>query len=181
MKKRVFVALIVLLLFFSYILAFAHSGRTDKNGGHRDNKNVSGLGPYHYHCGGYPPHLHNDGYCKFTGEVFPTIAFPGFSNSQEKPLSEVFSTKTPKPTIKATRRATNTPEPTRIDMVALAKTYGLVYTYETPKPTLSPEEIKAQKIEEQNKRESQLVTFIIGSALFGPALWLIRKVSSKDN
>ena len=33
-------------------LAFAHSGRTDSSGGHKDNKNVSGLGSYHYHCGG---------------------------------------------------------------------------------------------------------------------------------
>ena len=33
------------------IVAEAHSGRTDANGGHKDNKNVSGLGAYHYHCG----------------------------------------------------------------------------------------------------------------------------------
>ena len=32
----------------------AHSGRTDASGGHHDNKNVSGLGSYHYHCGGFP-------------------------------------------------------------------------------------------------------------------------------
>lgn len=36
------------------IEAEAHPGRTDANGGHRDNKNVSGLGSYHYHCGGHP-------------------------------------------------------------------------------------------------------------------------------
>lgn len=28
--------------------AQAHSGRTDASGGHRDNKNASGLGSYHY-------------------------------------------------------------------------------------------------------------------------------------
>ena len=44
----------------------AHSGRTDANGGHRDNKNKSGLGYYHYHCGGYPPHLHPNGVCPYT-------------------------------------------------------------------------------------------------------------------
>lgn len=43
----------------------AHSGRTDSNGGHRDNRNVSGLGSYHYHCGGYPPHLHENGVCPY--------------------------------------------------------------------------------------------------------------------
>ena len=46
-------------------LAFAHSGRTDSNGGHKDNKNVSGLGSYHYHCGGYPAHLHDNGVCPY--------------------------------------------------------------------------------------------------------------------
>lgn len=44
---------------------FAHSGRTDSNGGHRDNKNKSGLGSYHYHCGGYPAHLHPNGVCPY--------------------------------------------------------------------------------------------------------------------
>lgn len=43
----------------------AHSGRTDSSGGHKDNKNKSGLGPYHYHCGGNPPHLHNNGVCPY--------------------------------------------------------------------------------------------------------------------
>ncbi|MCD7992296.1 MAG: YHYH domain-containing protein [Clostridia bacterium] len=47
--------------------AQAHSGRTDGNGGHRDNKNASGLGSYHYHCGGHPAHLHPDGVCPYGG------------------------------------------------------------------------------------------------------------------
>lgn len=38
----------------------AHSGRTDSSGGHHDNKNVRGLGFYHYHSGG----MHG----KFAGE-----------------------------------------------------------------------------------------------------------------
>lgn len=43
----------------------AHSGRTDAHGGHKDNKNASGLGSYHYHCGGYPAHLHENGVCPY--------------------------------------------------------------------------------------------------------------------
>lgn len=62
--------LVVALLFGSSISAHAHSGRTDSSGGHRDNKNKSGLGYYHYHCGGHPAHLHPNGYCKYT-DVFP--------------------------------------------------------------------------------------------------------------
>ncbi len=49
------------------IIAEAHSGRTDGNGGHKDNENESGLGYYHYHCGGYPAHLHEDGICPYAG------------------------------------------------------------------------------------------------------------------
>lgn len=49
---------------------FAHSGRTDGSGGHRDNKNVSGLGYYHYHCGGHPAHLHSGGVCPYTTKVY---------------------------------------------------------------------------------------------------------------
>lgn len=48
------------------IVAEAHGGRTDSNGGHKDNKNKSGLGYYHYHCGGYPAHLHTDGICPYS-------------------------------------------------------------------------------------------------------------------
>lgn len=47
------------------LTAEAHSGRTDANGGHHDYKNVSGLGSYHYHCGGYPAHLHPNGVCPY--------------------------------------------------------------------------------------------------------------------
>lgn len=49
----------------SLTVVSAHSGRTDSNGGHRDNRNASGLGSYHYHCGGYPPHLHENGVCPY--------------------------------------------------------------------------------------------------------------------
>lgn len=44
--------------------SYAHPGRTDANGGHRDNKNVSGLGYYHYHHG-YSAHLHPNGVCPY--------------------------------------------------------------------------------------------------------------------
>ncbi len=61
--KLVIISIIILLSFQKVL--FAHSGRTDANGGHKDNKNKSGLGSYHYHCGGNPPHLHENGICKY--------------------------------------------------------------------------------------------------------------------
>jgi len=44
----------------------SHSGKTDGQGGHHDYNNLSKLGDYHYHCGGYPAHLHDDGACPYT-------------------------------------------------------------------------------------------------------------------
>ena len=56
------------------IVAEAHSGRTDASGGHRDNKNKSGLGSYHYHCGGHPAHLPENGVCPYDTAVQETKA-----------------------------------------------------------------------------------------------------------
>lgn len=57
---------IIAILVLSQTITYAHSGRTDANGGHKDNKNASGLGSYHYHCGGNPPHLHSNGVCPYS-------------------------------------------------------------------------------------------------------------------
>lgn len=70
MIKKIFtVLIIVLIIVFSSIPAFAHGGKTDINGGHKDNQNKSGLGSYHYHCNGYPAHLHEDGICPYIRAV----------------------------------------------------------------------------------------------------------------
>ena len=67
-KRKLIIAITLLLIIFSAFIytVFAHKGRTDANGGHRDTDNQSGLGGYHYHCGGYPAHLHQNGYCPYT-------------------------------------------------------------------------------------------------------------------
>lgn len=62
-KKILFIPLVAVVACSSL---FAHSGRTDGNGGHRDKKNVSGLGSYHYHCEGFPAHLHDGGVCPYS-------------------------------------------------------------------------------------------------------------------
>lgn len=68
MKKKMLLSLAVCMLVITIpFMAIAHSGKTDGSGGHRDNKNKSGLGYYHYHCGGHPPHLHNGGVCPYKG------------------------------------------------------------------------------------------------------------------
>lgn len=62
-----YLCMIIVFMTFAFLtssVSYAHSGRTDGNGGHRDNKNKSGLGYYHYHCGGNPAHLHTNG-CQY--------------------------------------------------------------------------------------------------------------------
>ena len=67
--RKVIISLLVICSLVTTV--FAHSGRTDSSGGHKDNKNKSGLGSYHYHCGGYPAHLHTSGYCPYR-DKFPS-------------------------------------------------------------------------------------------------------------
>lgn len=66
MIKRITSLALAFTLMFSTSLSLGHPGRTDSSGGHKDNKNKSGLGSYHYHCGEYPAHLHNNGVCPYS-------------------------------------------------------------------------------------------------------------------
>lgn len=64
--------------------ALAHSGRTDANGGHRDKKNVSGLGSYHYHHG-YGAHLHPGGVCPYGGGGSKSSGTSSSTKASSKP------------------------------------------------------------------------------------------------
>lgn len=71
MKKTAHIitlSMLILSLIFQPVFASAHSGRTDSRGGHKDNRNKSGLGSYHYHCGGHSPHLHPNGECPYSSK-----------------------------------------------------------------------------------------------------------------
>lgn len=64
--RKLMVTLLCVCLLIPYTICGAHSGRTDAYGGHHDYRNVSGLGSYHYHCGGHPAHLHPNGVCPYS-------------------------------------------------------------------------------------------------------------------
>lgn len=66
--KRVLTVILCVCILFSNAVVSAHSGRTDSSGGHHDYKNKSGLGSYHYHCNGNPPHLHKNGNCPYSAK-----------------------------------------------------------------------------------------------------------------
>lgn len=103
-------------LFLSFTLclssvAFAHPGRTDAYGGHRDNSNVSGLGYYHYHCGGHPAHLHPNGVCPYSSSSYTA---PKTTTSTPKTTTTAPKTTTvaPKATTTAPKTTTSAPKAT---------------------------------------------------------------------
>ena len=73
----------IIFLLFNFILimsllsttAYAHSGKTDSNGGHYDRDS----GEYHYHHG-YPAHSHTNGECPYDFDD-KTDQTPNNSNS----------------------------------------------------------------------------------------------------
>ena len=95
MKKRLLVKMLCCFLLVSLFLTYetvsfplvaeAHSGRTDSSGGHHDYKNKSGLGSYHYHCGGYPAHLHTNGVCPYASQNTNTSSGTGGGSSTPNP------------------------------------------------------------------------------------------------
>ena len=85
--------------------SFAHSGRTDSNGGHKDNQNKSGLGSYHYHCGGHPAHLHDNGVCPYSSNS---------SNNKSSTSSSSKENVTTSSTVEPVPQPALEPEPTQI-------------------------------------------------------------------
>ena len=87
MKKKDVVkrtsTLILSLAVMTSSAAFGHSGRTDSSGGHKDNKNASGLGSYHYHHG-MGAHLHPNGVCPYGNSSARTTTPTSTSSSTQK-------------------------------------------------------------------------------------------------
>lgn len=77
--------LVMVLVLTMPLSALAHSGRTDSSGGHKDNNNVSGLGPYHYHHG-MGPHLHPGGVCPYDSPAPVAYSKPVPTTNYSKPV-----------------------------------------------------------------------------------------------
>lgn len=81
--------LLLLVSIISLLGVFAHSGRTDGNGGHWDRS----AGEYHYHHG-YGEHDHPNGICPYTKEEAPekpkkkTSSSSSYSSSSSKKALE---------------------------------------------------------------------------------------------
>ena len=71
-KGKITSLLLAATITLTPVSSLAHGGKTDSSGGHKDNKNKSGLGSYHYHCGGSDAHLHNNGSCPYSSSSSST-------------------------------------------------------------------------------------------------------------
>ena len=89
-KKKLITVVMSITMISIGSFSYAHSGRTDSSGGHCDNKNKSCLGSYHYHCGGYQAHLHNNGVYPYTGDgnSSGTMILVNNEEKQKKPVGE---------------------------------------------------------------------------------------------
>lgn len=97
-KAKIISILVIAISIISIgVNAYGHSGRTDSSGGHKDNKNKSGLGSYHYHCGGHPAHLHTNGVCPYSSSSSSSK-----SNTSSSSSSSTKTTSTVPTTIVAT-------------------------------------------------------------------------------
>lgn len=106
MKKLLLFLSVAVLIISLSITAFAHSGRTDKNGGHNDNIH----GGYHYHCGGHPAHQHPNGVCPYdTGANANVNSKDTVTTKKSTPKTTIATTQTTtETTTETTAKATTT-------------------------------------------------------------------------
>lgn len=108
-KKIILTLLIIITSTFIGINSYAHSGRTDSSGGHKDNKNKSGLGSYHYHCGGNPAHLHTNGVCPYSSSSSSSKSSTSSSSSSKSSSSSSSTSETTSTTTSSNTTSTTTP------------------------------------------------------------------------
>mgnify|MGYP004599282761 FL=1 len=109
-KKIITILLIILSIILIGVNAYAHSGRTDSSGGHKDNNNKSGLGSYHYHCGGHPAHLHTNGICPYSSSSSASRSSTSSSSSSSTKTTSTVPTAIAVIDIKINENVTNMEE-----------------------------------------------------------------------
>ena len=109
-KKIISILLIILSIISIGVNAYAHSGRTDSSGGHKDNNNKCGLGSYHYHCAGHPAHLHTNGVCPYSSSSSASKSSTSSSSSSSAKTTSTVPTTIAVTDIKINENVTNMEE-----------------------------------------------------------------------
>ena len=118
-KKIISILIIILTISSIQINVYSHSGRTDANGGHRDNKNKSGLGSYHYHCGGHPAHLHPNGVCPYSSSSQSSTSSSESSSSASSGSSSGSSSTSGSSSSSSSSSTTTTSMPSTIEVTEI--------------------------------------------------------------
>ena len=122
MRKLIAVCISILMLL---TFASAHPGRTDSAGGHKDNKNASGLGYYHYHHG-MEAHLHPNGVCPYAATTAAT------TKATTRATTRATTKATTKSTTRATTVATTAATTTAVTTAATTHTSNVDLSDDTP-------------------------------------------------
>lgn len=121
--KIVFILLTILSVLSIGINSYAHSGRTDASGGHKDNQNKSGLGSYHYHCGGHPAHLHPNGVCPYSSSASSSSSksstSPSSSSSSKSSTSSSASSSSSKSTTSSSSSSSSNNKPSTVEVTEI--------------------------------------------------------------
>ena len=104
-RKLLSIVLMIIAVVSISLNTYAHSGRTDSSGGHKDNQNKSGLGSYH--CGGHPAHLHTNGVCPYATTGAKQTTSSGSSSNTKTETKSNTSTKTETKSNTSTKTNTN--------------------------------------------------------------------------
>lgn len=129
------IAFVVLLLLIP-LAVMAHSGRTDKNGGHTDHS----TGEYHYHHG-YPAHQHINGVCPYNFDDQTNHKSGSSTKSKTKTYS--FATVAPTaPPKKQDNESASTFGTVAVSALAGGSLVGIISHHSKHKKVPLPEEAK---------------------------------------
>lgn len=150
MKRKLTIILVFMLTASLSAPAYAHSGKTDANGGHYDHS----TGEYHYHHG-YPAHQHTNGICPYDFDDRTGWNSGSSSSSSDPPPrvsgSEPSSGKTTHAEASGPSKAGISTHPVLLLLAAAVLVRLLAWVYKSRK-------LRAQKALEEKRRKEYFLS-----------------------
>lgn len=148
MKKQITILLVLLLFVTLTLPVYAHSGRTDSNGGHH----VTATGEYHYHHG-YPAHQHPNGICPYAN-VTPSANF----NDTNSDTSNSYAASTDKTEIIIASQSENG-DSSDFDFIFIGAIVAIYILYRLICHAKQRREEQRRRSEEQKRKEQERIKY----------------------